>query len=55
MPTKEQWKLINEKSEELTRLVQASGLTMVNAQFGTNDNINNWNYKIWINKKDQKK
>lgn len=54
MPTKEQWDVLNAKLEEVTRLIQESGLTMVSAKFGTDDNINNWQYRVWINKKDRK-
>ena len=54
MTTKEEWDLINEKTMEVTRLIQKSGLSMVSATFGTDDEINNWQYKIWIPKSKQK-
>lgn len=48
------WDLINDKIEEVVRLIQKDGLSMVSATFGTDDKINNWQYKIWIPKKHQK-
>ena len=55
MPTSKEWDLINDKITEVTRLIQESGLTMVCATFGTDDTINNWQYKFWIPKSKQKK
>ena len=55
MPNSEEWDLINDKITEVTRLIQKSGLTMINATFGTDDEINNWQYKFWIPKSKQKK
>lgn len=48
------WDLINKKIEEVVRLIQKEGLMMVAATFGTEDEIDNWQYKIWISKKHQK-
>ena len=50
----ENWDLINDKIEEVVKLIQKDGLTMVYATFGTDNEINNWQYKIWIPKKHQK-
>jgi len=50
----ENFELINKKLEEVVRLIQKDGLTMVSATFGTDDEINNWQYKVWIPKKHQK-
>ena len=55
MTPSEEWDLINDKITEVTRLIQKSGLTMVNATYGTNDEISNWQYKIWISKSNQKR
>lgn len=46
----EKWDEINEKIQEVVKLIQSEGLTMVSATFGTDDEINNWQYKIWIPK-----
>lgn len=50
----ENFNLIDDKIEEVVRLIQKSGLTMVSATFGTKDNINNWQYKIFIPKSKQR-
>lgn len=55
MPSSKEWDEINEKITEVTRLIQKSGLTMVSATFGTDDEINHWQYKFWIPKSKQKK
>lgn len=55
MPTEKEWELINEKITEVTRLIQKSGLTMVSATYGTDDEINHWQYKFWIPKSKIKK
>ena len=50
----DRWDEINQKIEEVVRLIESEGLTMVEATFGTDDNINNWQYKIWIPKSKQR-
>lgn len=50
MPSTKDWDSINDKIIEVTKQIQESGLTMVSGTFGTNDGINNWQYKIWIPK-----
>lgn len=55
MPSNAELKLINEKITEVTKLIQKSGLTMVSATCGTDDEINNWQYKFWIPKSKQRK
>jgi hypothetical protein len=55
MTTSEEWDLINDEIMKITKLIQKSGLTMVSGTFGTNDGIDNWQYKIWIPKSKQKK
>ena len=49
------WHLINDKIEEAVSLVQKNNLVMVEGEFGTDDEINHWQYKIWLPKKHQKK
>jgi hypothetical protein len=48
------WEEINDLLEEATKLIKKEGLTMVSATFGTPE-LNNWQYKIWLPKKHQKK
>ena len=48
------WDEINKKIEEVVTMIKEDGLTMVSATFG-NDELNNWQYKIWIPKRHQTK